>query len=99
VLEAEIEAVQADAKRFSHGRDLNRFTEVLAEIMQRIGHNLHRAFAAAGDRLIDLRHDITSNIAGPTSGSHLAESRDTNHVLSPCSRLHYQATLATIPGM
>jgi hypothetical protein len=88
-IEAEIKAVQADAKRFSHRRDLNRVAKVLAEIMQRVGHHLHWASAAAGDRLIDLGHDITTT-AGFTCEHHLTESRDTDHVLSPSPSLHGQ---------
>jgi hypothetical protein len=61
---------------------------VLAEIVQRVGHHLHRASAAAGGRPIDLGHAITCRAAGLTSGNHVAESRDTDHVLAPGSRLH-----------
>jgi len=82
-IKAEVKAVQADAKRFSHGRDLNRVTKVLAEIMQRVGHHLNRASAAAGDRLFDLRHDITCSLAGLKCWNQLAESRDTDHMSSP----------------
>jgi hypothetical protein len=85
-IEAEIKSVQTDAKRFSHRWDLNRVTEVLAEITQRVGHHLHRASAAAGHRLFDLSDDITCT-AGLRSEHHLTASHDIDHVLSPSPRL------------
>ena len=95
--EAEIQAVQTDAKRLSHGRNLNLVTEMLAEIVQNVGHHLHRAFAAAGDRLIDLSYHITCSPAGLTFGNHSAESRETGHAFSPPSRLHGHIPLAALP--
>jgi hypothetical protein len=64
--------------------------------MQRISHHLHRASAAAGGRLFELCQAIIWSTAGLTSEHHLAESRDTDHVLS-LPKAARPATLAPLP--
>jgi len=45
LIEAEIEAVLADAEGRRHLRDRDRFLKVQPEVVPCLGHNLHRAVA------------------------------------------------------